>query len=184
MPSDPDSSLLARETILRQLGEAMKTLEWAVSLAPEGWSHRSPYGRLSREEGAWSVAMNLAHLRLYEERLPTTVLESLLSGGDGVSDSWFKEPSPYEQAATELAAMPVRDILTRLRAVHEESVELAHRFPEAAWAAPSTEAWGNMGLGPTRWSPARVLSKSLQHTWEHGNAILKVAFFAPRELLE
>ncbi len=184
MPSDPDASLLERDTVLRQLGEAMKTLDWAVSLVPEGWSHRSPYGRLSREEGAWSVAMNLAHLTLYEERLPATVLESLLRGGDGVSDTWFKEPSPYEQPAMELAAIPVPEILSRLRAAHEKGVELAHRFPEAAWSAPSTAAWGSMGLGPTRWSPARVLSKSLQHTWEHGNAILKVAFFAPRELAD
>lgn len=184
MPSDPAAASLTRDLVLCQLEESVHSLEWAVSLVPEGWSHRSPYGRFSREEGAWSVAMNLAHLTLYEERLPATVLESLLAGGDGVTDTWFREPSPYEDAAVELAALPLAEILARLRAAHEKRLAIAQRFPEAAWTAPSTAAWASRGLGPSSWSPARVLAKSFQHTWEHGNAILIVALFAPRELVE
>jgi hypothetical protein len=39
-------------------------------------------------------------------------------------------------------------------------------------------------MGPPRWSPARVLAKTVQHTFEHGASILRVAVFAPRKLVE
>jgi hypothetical protein len=184
MITDPQADLFDRESVLRQLDESMTTLEWAVSLVPDGWSHRSPTGRLSAEEGGWSVAMNLAHLALYEERFPTTVLESLLTGGDGVSDSSFPEPSPHEAAAVALAGAPLAEILERLRRARSKEAEIARKFTSAAWVAPTTKAWAATGLGPPIWSPARVLAKSFQHTWEHGNAVLRVALAAPRELLE
>jgi len=44
MPTDPQESLLDRDAVLRQLEDSTKTLEWAVSLVPDGWSHRSPFG--------------------------------------------------------------------------------------------------------------------------------------------
>ena len=182
MLTDPQADAFDRATVLHQLDESLRTLEWAVALVPDGWSHQSPSGKMSAEEGAWSVAMNLAHLALYEERLPTTVLESLLAGGDGVSDTWFQEPSPFVDAAVALASAPLSEIFKRLRRARNREVELASRFPDSAWAAPTTNAWGGNGYGPRVWSPARVLAKSFQHTWEHGNAVLRVALFAPRSL--
>ena len=127
--------------------------------------------------------MNLAHLVLYSERLPTPVLESLLAGGDGVSDTWFREPSPYEVPAVELAAEPISQILARLRVAQTREIELARRFSLDQWTTPSTRAWGARGMGPPLHSPARVVAKSLQHNWEHGNAVLQLALFAPRKLL-
>jgi hypothetical protein len=182
--SDPQADAFDIASLLKRLDESLNVLEWAVNLVPNGWSHRSPYGRISREEGAWSVAMNLAHLALYEERLPTTVLESLVAGGDGVGDTWFREPSPYEDDAVDLAAAPLSEIMERLRRAHSNEWELARRFGTSTWTKPSTGAWASSGIGPPAWSPARVLAKSLQHTWEHGNSILKVALFAPRDLAQ
>lgn len=128
--------------------------------------------------------MNLAHLTLYSERLPQTVMASLLAGGDGVGDTWFKEPSPFEGAAVELAGAPLPEIMQRLREARNREIQLARRFQDDAWIRPTTRAWGGAGYGPGLWSPARVVAKSFQHTWEHGNAILRVALFAPRELIE
>ncbi len=124
--------------------------------------------------------MNLAHLTLYSERLPRSVLESLRDGGDGVGGSWWKEPSPFEAAAVELAAAPLAEIMQRLRKAYGKEAELARRFPHDA----ATRAWGAAGYGPRLWSPARIVAKSFQHTWEHGNSILRVALFAPRDLTE
>ncbi len=181
---DPDAAYLDRNAVLRRLDESMATLEWAVRLVPDEWTHRAPTGRMSSEDGAWSVAMNLAHLCLYAERLPIPVLESILAGEDGVSGTWFGEPSPFEKAAIELAAAPLPAILQRLQTARSRHVDLALSFPESAWALPTTKAWGGNGYGPAAWSPARVIAKTFQHTWEHGNAILRVALFAPRDLVE
>jgi hypothetical protein len=179
---DPQADALGLTVLKRQLHESIATLDWALGLVPDGWTHKSPYGRISREEGAWSVAMNLAHMALYEERLPTSVLRSLQSGGDGVGDTWFKEPSPWDPDAVELAAAPVGTIMSRLKAALAVEFAIADQFTGSGWSAPSTTAWAASGIGPSLWSPARILSKSLQHTWEHGNSILKVALYAPREL--
>ena len=183
MLRDPQADHFERATVLRQLDESMATLEWAVSLVPEGWSHRAPDGKMSSEEDAWSVSMNLAHLVLYEERLPTAVLESLVAGGNGLT-GLSREPSAFEEAAVALAAVPLVEILERLREARAKEFALAASFSDSAWVLPATKAWGGFGYGPGLWSPARVLAKSFQHTWEHGNAILRVALFAPRELAE
>lgn len=181
---DPDAHLLDRDSILMRHAESLAVLEWASAMVPHEWTHRSPFGTLSAEEGAWSVAMNLAHLTLYTERLPISVLSSLVEGGDGVSTSWFGEPSPYEPDAVALSQEPVSTILHRLRQACERERALALRFSEESWTRPQTGAWGKGGLGPPLHSPARVVAKSVQHTWEHGNSILKVALFAQRELVD
>lgn len=182
---DPQANLFDRASILRRHTESLATLEWAVSLIPEEWTHRSPSDtKMSQEEGAWSVAMNLAHLTLYTERLPISVLASLLEGGDGVSGSWFGEPSPYEPDAVALAATPVGAIMERLKSAHASEQALSLGFSADAWTRPQTAAWGSSGIGPRLHSPARVVAKSVQHSWEHGNSILRVALFLPRVLPE
>lgn len=42
-----------------------------------------------------------------------------------------------------------------------------------------TRAWGRIGYGPRLHSPARIVAKSFQHSWEHGQAILRVARSGP-----
>jgi len=182
---DPQANLFDKASILARHTESLATLEWAVSLIPEDWIHRSPSGtKISAEKGAWSVAMNLAHLTLYTERLPNSVLASLLEGGDGLTGSWFGEPSPYEPDAVALAAMPVGAIMERLKSARARERTLALGFSDDAWTRPQTTAWGGTGYGPRLHSPARVVAKSVQHSWEHGNSILRVALFLPRDLIE
>lgn len=184
MLNDPDALNLDRELILSMIQQSMDALEWALPMIPEAWTHRSPSGtRMSPGEGAWSAAMNLAHMALGSEVLYQSVLRSLLGGGDGVSDSSLREPSPYEPAAMELAERPLQEIMKKFRAGRAEEAALARAFSPEAWLAPTTAAWGRSGYGPRLHSPARIVAKSFQHTWEHGNAILRVALFAPRELM-
>ncbi len=68
------------------------------------------------------------------------------------------------------------------RGCRSREIDLAGQFSDEKWAAPQTRAWGGFGYGPRTWSPARVVAKSFQHTFEHGNSILRVALYAPREL--
>lgn len=184
MPRDPQASLFDREGVIGRLEASLATLEWGIAMIPDGWTHRSPSGtKMSAEEGAWSAAMNLAHLALYTERAPVPVLRSLLSGGDGITGAGLREPTALEPAAQALAQSPLDEILERLRVARNEEVNLARSFTPEAWVTPATRAWGQGGYGPPLHSPARVVSKSFQHTWEHGNAVLRIALFAPMDLL-
>ncbi len=35
-------------------------------------------------------------------------------------------------------------------------------------------------LRTVEWAVAQLLNKTVQHTWEHGNAVLRIALFAAR----
>lgn len=184
MPRDPDAHLLDLEGTVERLRASLEMLQWALQLIPDGWTHRSPGGTLSPEPGAWSAAMNLAHLATYEETFPAAVLEDLLGGGNGLGRVSSLDEGTFAAQSMALASEPIPTILGRLQAARENEIELARQFTAAAFTAPATAAWGGTGMGPPRWSPARVLAKTVQHTFEHGHAIMTIAVFAPRELVE
>ncbi|MEX0781383.1 MAG: hypothetical protein WD557_01955 [Dehalococcoidia bacterium] len=182
MPTDPAAGLLDREGTIERLRSSLATVEWAVKLIPEGWTHRSGGPRSTHE--AWSAAMNLAHLATYEETFPLTELEDLLSEGNGLGRLSSMSEEITQSRALALASEPISVILGHLQEARARQVGLAEEFPGASFTTPQTRAWGSSGLGPEWWSPALVLNKTFQHTWEHGNAILSIALFAPRELVE
>ena len=123
--------------------------------------------------------MNVAHLTVYEEAIATPVLAALADGEDGVGatrseiETWFL---PQAQA---LAAEPMETILTRLRKARQSAIDVVERFDEARWNQGVTPLWTRSVPGLLR-SPAWVATKTIQHTWEHGNAVLQMALFAPR----
>jgi DinB family protein len=181
---DPAAPVLERQRLVERLHASLETLEWALRMIPPAWTHRSPGGVMVPEQGAWSAAMNLAHLAMYEEQFPTVVLEDLLAGGNGLARGADFNEDRFASQAMALASEQMPTILGRLQRARSRQIDLAEQFSDAAFAAPATPAWGSSGMGPRRWSPARVLAKTLQHSWEHGNAILQVAVFAPVELVE
>src|SRR4051812_46038040 len=75
----PELRFRLNETIDR-LRQSLATLEWASSMVPPPWTHDVPP---TAPPGAWSVAMNLAHLITYEEQLALPVLRAMAQGSDG-----------------------------------------------------------------------------------------------------
>ncbi len=116
---------------------------------------------------------------MYDERLAVPVVASLASGGDGLGvvpsygEDWLTE------GARQLSAAPLEQIMAQLRAARRRQIELATTFTAEHFNRPLTPAWHDRG-GTTRKSPGWVLNKTVQHTWEHGNAILRIALFALR----
>ena len=100
-PAYPEIS--AQDTA-RRLTDSFRSVEWAVSIVPPQWTHALPdyYG-----PNDWTVAMNLAHLVVYEEKFATPLLEALAAGDDGEG----AVPSPGEgwllRDATAIASEPV-----------------------------------------------------------------------------
>lgn len=160
----------------RQLRESLRVLELAVAHAPQRW-HRPA------EEDApadfWGVAMNLAHLTVYEERIAAPVLEALADGGDaadavrpGATADW------EEREAAALSREPVGRILARLRAARERQTAALRRIPDERFAVPATPHWARVRSTALK-SPAWVAAKTVQHTWEHGNSVMQIALFHP-----
>lgn len=170
---------------VQRLRESLATVEWGVSIIPDKWHHELPD---FYPEGEWGLAMNLAHLVVYEESIANPVLAALAAGSDGVGSVTSADEGWFLQDALVSAGAPVVQLTERLRAAHLRHIELVERFDEGGFNTPITPLWsGSRGPGgkhgwdgallqPAGW----VASKTFQHTWEHGNAILRLALLAPR----
>lgn len=161
-----------KETAER-LRESLRTIESFLALVPAGWTHTPP------SEGAWSVAMNLAHMIAYEEQLATPVLASMAGGGSAHDvvpsggERWLLE------SATAMAGKPIDALAARLRAIRGCQIAIVESAPSDLFNAPMTLLFSGRNAGKPH-AIGWVATKTFQHTWEHGNAILRVAMFTPR----
>jgi DinB superfamily len=161
--------VFGRAETIHQLDESLRLLERAVAATPERW-HRPAPG-----EGPpdfWGVAMNLAHLALYEENHPVPVLEALAAGAPEPPAATSGEAAEAETAA--LAAEPLEGILDRLRAARQRQVAALRAMTDQRFATATTLRWGRHPK-PAAW----VAAKTVQHTWEHGNTVMQIALFFP-----
>jgi hypothetical protein len=163
--------VLDRAETIRQLEESLRLLERAVAATPERW-HRPAPGEEAPPD-FWGVAMNLAHLALYEENWPVPVLEALAAGAP--------EPAPpatsdeaEERATKALAAEPLEALLERLRAARRRQVDALRAMPDERFEGATTLRWGRRPR-----TAAWVAAKTVQHTWEHGNTVMQIALFYP-----
>lgn len=157
---------------VRRLRDSLADLEFGLARVPERWHHElSP--DVARD--AWTVAMNLAHLAIYEETVALTLLRSFAPDFDpkgerrGGDESWFLNQS------IELAREPIGVILQRLTKARAEQIALVESCGEERLNAGVTPLWAE-----PEHTAGWVATKTFQHTWEHGNAILRTALFAPR----
>jgi hypothetical protein len=159
------------------LRESAETLISAARSVPPAFTHANPdYLPVD----AWTVAMNIGHMIVYEAQMANPVLEAMAKGGNGVGaaksdvESWFLA----DAEATSLE--PLDSLLTRLSEARHNAIAIVESFDDVRWSAPVTPMWSRRAAPGTMRSPAWVAAKTFQHTWEHGNAVLSMALFAPR----
>lgn len=160
------------DEVLRRLEDSLRDLEFGLSMVPEQWTHVLVPGAPA---DGWTVSMNLAHLAIYEEVTALPLLRSfepafdIASARRGGDESWFLNES------IALSKEPVASILERLRTARREQIELAQGLGEERLNHGTTPLWPD----PDH-TAGWVATKTFQHTWDHGNAVLRVALFAPR----
>ena len=158
--------------VVRRLRDSLADLEFGLAQAPARWHHALPP---EVAPDAWTVAMNLAHLTIYEENVALRLLRSFEPGFDpagerrGGDEAWF-----YNEALA-LSTEPIDQSLSRLRIARRQQIELAESFGETRLNSGITPLWPD-----PQHTAGWVATKTFQHTWEHGNAILRVALFSPR----
>jgi len=133
----------------RRLREWLSTIGWAVSVVPERWSHDLPEFYAADE---WGVAMNLAHLVVYEEQISLPVLEALAAGGDGVGATRSAIERWLLGDAVAIFREPVDLLLERLRKAREDQIDIVEAYDQERFNAPVTPLWssGRDGAVPTR----------------------------------
>jgi hypothetical protein len=163
--------------VARRLRDSLADIEFGLSMLPVEWSHALPPGS---PPDSWTVAMNIAHLVVYEEELANPILASLAAGGDGSDAVRPNLPAWWEPDAKAIASEPLDALVPRLRAARQRHIDLVESFDEAAFNKPVCPVFGARWREGALHAPGWVASKTWQHTWEHGNAVLRAALFAPR----
>jgi hypothetical protein len=160
-----------------RLRDSLRVIEWAAGLVPPEWTHANP---AYYAPGAWTIAMNVAHLAVYEEQIANPLLAALADGADGVAAVKSAMENWILDASMVLAQEPFAAIVERMRAARETHVATVEQFAESRWNDRVTPLFATGVHGSPPHSAAWVANKTFQHTWEHGNAILRMALFAPR----
>ena len=173
MPDPP----FGRDETARLLRDSFEIVAAAARSIPSAWTHANPDWY---PPDAWSVAINIAHMAVYEAQMANPVLAAMASGGDGVGATKSDAESWFLADAIALAPEPLDALLTRLSAARQDAIAIVASFDDVRWNAPITPLWNSGRHGSGRHSPAWVAMKTFQHTWEHGNAVLRMALFAPR----
>jgi hypothetical protein len=164
------------DDVIRRLRDSLADLEFGLAQAPTRWHHTLPPESAGLwPRSTWTVAMNLAHLTIYEESMALRVLRSFEPGFDPAGERRGGDESWFYNDALALSAEPIEAMLSRLRSARQQQIDLVASLGEGRLNSGVTPLWPE-----PHHTAGWVVTKTFQHTWEHGNAILQVALFAPR----
>ncbi len=147
-----------------QLQTSMMAVEWAVAQNPPAHRYAAP----PRHPENWPVARVLLHLAAYEQRLALPSMRQWLGAAQPAVGTQAEETAREDER---WAAQPsIDDLIADFRAVRAAQLALLPQFTALAWDEPRAAIWGAVTL---RW----VLTKTLQHTFEHAHEILRTALW-------
>jgi hypothetical protein len=166
-----------RAATARLLRDSFEVVASAARSLPTRWTHENP-GWYPAD--AWTVAMNLAHMLVYEAQMANPVLAAMTKGCDGVGATKSDVESWFLADAEALAPAPIEELVRRLADARHDAIAIVESFADARWNTGMTPLWTRGEATRALRTPAWVAMKTFQHTWEHGNAVLRMALIAPR----
>lgn len=165
---------------MQMLEQSRDVLAWVVARIPSDWHHRSPGGIVrGLPKDAWSIAMNIAHLALYEDKIANPILYDLSTRGDGTGAVQSTHMSWFWRDVLSLTEQPLEEIMERFFVTRSRQIQIVRTFDSIRFNAPATFLWGT-GDGTQLESAGWVTAKTVQHTGEHTNSVFRVMLFAPR----
>ncbi len=147
-----------------QLAQGLADFEHALEQVPADRLYVEPPPAAGEDSlGEWPAARHLFHLAYYEQHTAIPALHY-----------WIGEPYPHYEGPDEDAAWEsAREIergIAMLRETREWQMELIPRVLAETWRHVRHTGWGDVSL---RWA----MTKTIQHTHEHINGVLRLALF-------
>lgn len=149
-----------------QLHTGGNSFIWSANQVPE--EHRNTAPPSSEFLGEWTALRQVYHLWNYEHNIAIPAMRLWLGGPPHSKehlDAWNNEESDWSNHSYDKA-------LEMFRQGRDEQITMLAEFSETAWSETrETEiVWGEVTL---QWA----VSKTFQHTMEHGNSLMKMALF-------
>lgn len=143
-----------------QLSSSAQGFVWAALEVPAQRRDSSPPLGL----GEWSAARHVFHLLHYEREIALPSLRQWL-GGPPVDVT-----GPGEDAIWLRSSHEVEELVRGFSEVRSQQLALLPQLGEDAWQEVRPCLWGR---APLLW----VMSKTLQHTFEHASEVMRITLF-------
>ena len=174
--------MTSKDFLAKQLAETAAIIEWAINLVPENrLLEISPHKEHSKTDdsmksyfGSWSAYRLLFHLVFYEENWALPGLKYWLDDALPPKNNIPSEEENWEKEL--LKGIDLESLLKRFHFVRKNQVKVINQMQDKAWVEKKIDTyWGEA-------SAEFSVSKTIQHTFEHGNKIMRIALHWDRLL--
>jgi hypothetical protein len=114
--------------------------------------------------GLWPPLRHVWHVAEYERWIALPSMRQWLGDPIPNGDAWPND----DEAWSAVQDRSVEDFIADFQAVRQEQIALIDQFTTDDWTTPRETIWDPL---PLRW----VVMKTYQHTWEHGDTLLRMA---------
>jgi hypothetical protein len=167
----------SKDFLAKQLEETAQIFDWAMRLVPEERlleipphsAHPKASDHVKRYFGSWSAYRIFFHLIYYEEKSAYPNILLWLDESEHIGRKCGGEKEAYKEALEK--KINLETLLERFHNIRKKQIEAINKIPEKLWTEkkPNTN-WGNVTV-------EFIVTKSIQHTLEHGNKILRNVLF-------
>ena len=116
--------------------------------------------------GTWSPARHVWHVTEYERCLVIPIMEHWITGTTPPDDDWQDDDQAWEK----IQERGLEALVTKFQATRQRQIDLLNQLTDIDWQAPRETVWGLKPL-------SMVVTKTFQHTYEHGDTLLRMGLW-------
>jgi hypothetical protein len=154
-----------------QLQASADGFVWAYSQIALSRREDMPPG--PRHLGTWPPARHVWHVTEYERCLAIPSMQQWLGGPLPSGDIWPDDDKTWAKVHDRT----FETFTTAFRQVRQQQIDLLDQLADIDWNAPRETRWGHKPL-------SMVVTKTFQHTYEHGDTLLRMGLWWERMLEE
>jgi len=166
----------SQKFLFKQLESTAEIIEWAISLFTEDRLNEPPPHKNHPKApdwaktylGQWSPLRVLFHLVYYEEVFALPSMKHCI----GESKASFPDSTKKEEEEVWARGVILTELLERYRKVRREQMQVIKRTSNEEWNNKKTEYYGH-GKVSMSW----LVAKTIQHTFDHGDKLLRKALY-------
>jgi hypothetical protein len=162
-----------------QLQASADAFIWAFSRIPPAFREEVPPDTTSMEGwppaylGTWPPARHVWHITEYERHLAIPAMRLWLDDKKPSGEAW-----PDDDGAWNAVQDRGLDALAdAFRQVRQQQIDLLDQLSGTDWLTPRQTGWGPQPL-------SMVVTKTFQHTYEHGDTLLRMGLWWAEILAE
>lgn len=147
-----------------QLKASADGFEWGLSQIPVRFLDQLPPdpGYL----GTWTPARHVWHVTEYEKCLAIPSMYQWVDASKAIEEEWPDDDETWAKVQNRSA----EELIANFRRVRQQQIDLLDQLTSVDWSAPRETLWGMKPL-------SMVVTKTFQHTYEHGDTLLRMSLW-------